>query len=121
MVVNNRFQLFWIERYNNLMQRKVTITEEVLKTATTAVDDMSEIVKKTESRVEEVVAPVRQRVFKRFPVIFILLTTFGVTATISGMERLLFQFNILQNNPGIVLVIGLMILILTGTLYKRLG
>ena len=103
------------------MQKKVTITEEVLKTAATAVDDVSEVVKRTESKVEEVVAPVRQRVLKRFPIVFLLLVTFGVTATVTGMERLLLQFDILQTHPSVVLVIGLVILILTGTLYKRLG
>ncbi len=103
------------------MKNKYTISKEVMQVATEAVDGVSEVVAKTESKVEEVVAPVRKHVIKRFPVLFLLMVTFGLTATITGMEQILLKFELLQNHPSVVLVIGLATLILTGTLYKKLG
>ena len=82
---------------------------------------LSQAVQKTEEHFEEVVAPVRKNVIKRFPVIFLLLVSLGFTATISGLEQLLLKINFLQSNPAVMLIIGIALLILTGTLYKKLG
>lgn len=121
MVVNKTSQSRLSERYNIYMKKKQTLTEEVVHAASSAVDGVSEVVSKTESKVEEVVAPVRKHVIKRFPVLFLLLVTFGLTATITGIEQILLKFDLLQSHPSVVLVIGLATLVLTGTLYKKLG
>ncbi len=63
----------------------------------------------------------RDSVFKRFPLIFTLLGTFGLIATFYGFQHLIDKVPVLANNPIITLGIGLIILLLTGTLYKRLG
>ncbi|HSX18459.1 MAG TPA: hypothetical protein VLE51_03840 [Candidatus Saccharimonadales bacterium] len=62
----------------------------------------------------------RQNAFQRFPLLFTLLATFGVVTTLYGMEHLIDKVSWLANNPVISLVVGLMLLILTGTLYKKL-
>ncbi len=82
---------------------------------------ISDVVSKTEKEIEKAVTPVRKEVLRRFPVLFLLLVTLGVTATIAGMEKLLMEINFLQSHPLVLLTIGLGLLVFTGTLYKKLG
>jgi hypothetical protein len=63
----------------------------------------------------------RDSVFKRFPLIFTLLGTFGLVATFYGFQHIIAQIPLLANDPYITLGSGLLVLILTGTLYKKLG
>lgn len=63
----------------------------------------------------------RKHAFARFPLLFTLLGTFGVVATMYGFNGILENIPLLVNNPYISLVIGLSILVFTGTLYKKLG
>lgn len=63
----------------------------------------------------------RQGVFSRFPLLFTLLGTFGLVATFYGFEGIIDRIDLLSNNPIILLATGLLILILSGTLYKKLG
>ncbi len=63
----------------------------------------------------------RNRVFARFPLIFLLLGTFGVVATYYGLQHILEKIPLLANDPYIALGAGVVILLLTGTLYKKLG
>lgn len=70
--------------------------------------------------VDRLVAEKRQAVFQRFPLLFTLLGAFGVVATLYGFERVMDQTG-LSNNPLLLLGAGIAALILTGTLYKKLG
>jgi hypothetical protein len=63
----------------------------------------------------------RDSVFKRFPLLFTLLGTFGLVATFYGFQHIIIEIPLLANNPYITLATGLIVLILTGTLYKKLG
>lgn len=63
----------------------------------------------------------RNSAFKRFPLLFTLLGTFGVVATFYGFQHILEKIPVLANNPYITLVVGLVTLLFTGTLYKKLG
>lgn len=63
----------------------------------------------------------RQNVFSRFPLLFTMLATFGLVATFYGFERLIDEVDILSDNPYILLGAGVSTLIVTGTLYKKLG
>lgn len=65
--------------------------------------------------------PVRKTIIKRFPVLFSLLVTFGVAATLLGLEQIILQYDILQNSPWLIFLIGVSVLVFTGTLYKKLG
>lgn len=66
---------------------------------------------------------IRQRddVFKRLPLVFTLLGTFGLVATFYGFQHIITEIPVLANNPYITLGIGLLVLLFTGTLYKKLG
>lgn len=121
MALSKQLWLPWVGRYNRNMLRRQSAVSETTKIIDDTTTTISEAVQKTEERVEEVVAPVRKSVLKRFPILFLLLVTIGVTATISSLEKLLLQIPFLDSHPSVVLVIGLSILILTGTLYKKLG
>lgn len=63
----------------------------------------------------------RDSVFKRFPLLFALLGTFGVVTTYYGFQHIIQQIPLFANNPYFTLVVGLSVLMLTGTLYKKLG
>jgi hypothetical protein len=63
----------------------------------------------------------RDGVFARFPLVFTLLGTFGVTTTYYGFQHIIDKIPFFANDPYLTLVVGLTVLILTGTLYKKLG
>lgn len=77
--------------------------------------------KEKEAAVINKIAEKRQNVFSRFPLLFTLLGAFGLVATFYGFERLIDRVELLAENPVILLAVGISILILTGTLYKKLG
>lgn len=63
----------------------------------------------------------RDSAYKRFPLLFTLLGTFGIVATFYGFERMIDRIHWLASNPFILLAMGIGTLILTGQLYKKLG
>lgn len=63
----------------------------------------------------------RDSAFKRLPLLFTLLGTFGLMATFYGFQHLINKIPVLADNPLITLCVGLLTLLLTGTLYKKLG
>jgi hypothetical protein len=71
--------------------------------------------------VDGVVGGVERKVDDIIPVLFTLLVTFGLVATLRGFELVLMRFASLYDNPWLLLTIGMSILIVTGTLYKKLG
>jgi uncharacterized integral membrane protein len=58
---------------------------------------------------------------QRFPLLFTLLAAFGLVATFYGFEGIIDRIDILADNPIILLGVGVSILAITGTLYKKLG
>lgn len=79
-----------------------------------------EIIKK-EGEVVKAIEQKRQSVFSRFPLVFTLLSTFGLVATFYGFEHLIDKSRLLSDNPLILLGVGIGTLIFTGALYKKLG
>jgi hypothetical protein len=65
-------------------------------------------------------AKTKQGAFERFPLFFTLMAAFGLVATTDGFSRLMQKVPMLANNPYITLIVGLVILSITGTLYKKL-
>ncbi|MEO5499554.1 MAG: hypothetical protein ABIR46_03580 [Candidatus Saccharimonadales bacterium] len=74
-----------------------------------------------EEHVVQRLAQSRNNAVAKFPLLFTLLTAFGVVATFYGFEHLIDQSVWLSENPLILLAIGVVSLILTGALYKKLG
>jgi len=73
------------------------------------------------SKMDKVVDPYRRSVFDKFPILSVLMVSFGVTTTFLGFERVLVSFTWINERPFIILAIGITTLVLTGTLYKKLN
>jgi len=63
----------------------------------------------------------RDSAFSRFPVVFVLLSAFGLVATFYSFEKLIDKSEFFSNHPEVLLLIGLSTLTFTGTLYKKLS
>ena len=63
----------------------------------------------------------RDSAFARWPVVFVLLSTFGLVATFYGFEKLIDEIDFFADHPLTILLAGLVTLTITGTLYKRLS
>ena len=98
---------------NNLQKSSVKKTSEFAS-------QVVGVVNKTTSGVDSYVAPVRNSVLQRFPIVFSLLVTFGVTTTFLGFEKIIESIPFLNDHPVVVLILGMSILAFTGTLYKKL-
>lgn len=63
----------------------------------------------------------RKRALARFPLVFILLGTFGVISIYYGLQKIFEKTPLVANNPIVAIIVGVIILLFTGTLYKKLG
>jgi len=90
----------------------------VTEVAVSAADDMLDT---TQETFERTVAPVRKQFSRRFPLLFFGFVLVGVTATFLGIEQILLQNQLLKEYPWLILLLGLTLLAITGTLYKKLG
>ena len=72
------------------------------------------------SKVNDTLGRKGKSVFDRYPVVFALLVVVGATMMGQGIKELIFKISFLQGKPITMLIIGLTILILTGSLYKKL-
>lgn len=90
------------------------------KTSTVPPQSISGMTQETAHIVERKIAEKRRAVFQRFPLLFTLLGAFGLVATFYGFEGVMDQTG-LSENPIILLVIGILVLSFTGTLYKKLA
>jgi hypothetical protein len=62
----------------------------------------------------------RDSAFGKFPVLFALMTTFGLVSTFYGFEKVIDGITFFEQNPQMVLVAGLVTLSITGTLHQKL-
>lgn len=60
-------------------------------------------------------------VFSRYPLTFALLVIVGATMVSQGIKELLLEILLFKEQPLLMLSVGMIILILTGTLYKKLS
>ncbi|KKS04307.1 MAG: hypothetical protein UU82_C0011G0010 [Candidatus Nomurabacteria bacterium GW2011_GWC2_41_8] len=72
------------------------------------------------NQVNRMMASRARAVFRRYPVTFGLMILIGVMAVHEGLKGLMREFGLLNINPWYLLVAGLAILTITGTLYKKL-
>lgn len=75
-----------------------------------------EIVKEVNRKAETLSKPV----LKRYPLLFSFLFVFSTAAILHGFELWSDQFEIFRIYPSSLVLIGIILLILTGTLYKAL-
>ena len=76
---------------------------------------------KIEQKIFNEIVRERNTALQRFPLLFTLLTAFGLVATFYGFEHLLDQIEWLANNGWAMLAVGIGTLVGTGALYKKLG
>lgn len=58
---------------------------------------------------------------QKFPLPYAFLAFFGFVCTWAGLYKIIQEVEFLNNNPVILLVLGLSILIITGATYRKLG
>jgi hypothetical protein len=78
---------------------------------------------KTEEVVRGIHDEVRKRTIpalKRYPLVFLFLTVFGVAAVLHGFELLADTIPLFEDHPAILIGIGVLVLFFTGQLYKTL-
>lgn len=78
-------------------------------------------------KVEELTAMANQKfsekgksVFDRYPLTFALLVIVGATLMSQGVKELLIKTPLFKDEPFNMFLVGVLILIITGTLYKKL-
>jgi len=71
-------------------------------------------------KVNNIMALGTKSVFKRYPLTFTILILVGVVAVSEGVKHILLNMTFFGNHPWRLLFAGLVILIATGTLYKKL-
>ena len=80
-------------------------------------------IKETEKLVREIhdIAHRRSRsVIRRYPLLFAFLGVFSFAAIIHGFDGWIDQVGLLHNHPLVLVFLGVLVLILTGTLYSAL-
>lgn len=97
------------------------VGEVVTRAAAESLERVDGVVGATTARLDTLLTPTRQSVAARYPTLFTLLGTFGAAATFLGFEQLLLASSLLERYPLLILLVGLGILALTGTLYKKLS
>lgn len=95
--------------------------KQLLTSVESAVEKAAHGVEAFETGLAEKARPLRESVFHKFPTLFILLTTFGVTSVLFGFEGIIAQFPFLTERPWLILLMGVVVLGFTGSLYTRLG
>ncbi len=73
-----------------------------------------------EKVVAQKISAKKQTVFHRFPLLFTLLGTFGLVSVFYGVEGIIDRIDVFADNPVILLIFGLGLLVFTGNLYKKL-
>lgn len=61
-----------------------------------------------------------RKVLERFPTLFLFLVTAGLVLVLHGFEQTFSQIPIFRDYPITMIVLGAIILLFTGRLYKRL-
>lgn len=73
-----------------------------------------------EEKVIEKIVENRVRFQTRFPILIALSATFGLISVFYGFEKLIDRVDLFVNHPWILLVIGLLLLAITGKVYQKL-
>lgn len=72
------------------------------------------------SKANKVFSKKGKSVFEKYPLTFALLVVVGATLMSQGIKELLIQTPLFKNQPLTMFVVGVTILVFTGSLYKKL-
>lgn len=82
-----------------------------------------DVLRRIESLTSDMDSAMRKRsrsLFRRYPITFTLCALFGISAVSEGIKGLLESVPFLGEHPGYMLVLGIVVLVVTGSLYKKL-
>ena len=82
--------------------------------------DILEKVEDVAEKADKTIQKEWRPIFKKYPLTFTMMSVIGFVATVYGLEGVIDNIEFFHNNPFVVLIIGLLLLLLTGTLFKRL-
>ena len=82
--------------------------------------DVLKHVENLSNQVNKMMSSRAKAVWSRYPLTFGILILFGATALHEGLKGLMKDFGLLDINPWYLFIVGLAILTITGTLYKKL-
>jgi len=74
-----------------------------------------------EEKIMRMLREERQLVQQKFPLPYAFLAFFGFVSTWAGLYKIIQEIELLNNNPIILIVLGLSILVITGAAYRKLG
>jgi len=69
--------------------------------------------------IEQRVAPTRKSIARKYPTLFTIVAVVGAVLTYYGLESLIAKSIFWSNHPGLILIIGLGLLFITGRLIKQ--
>lgn len=75
---------------------------------------------KAEEKLIEKVVEKRTLAETKFPLIITMAATFGFVSVLYGFEKMIDRVDLFVNHPWILLILGVAILGVTGSLYKKL-
>jgi ElaB/YqjD/DUF883 family membrane-anchored ribosome-binding protein len=96
-------------------------TSTLIEVPLEAVDAVQKLLDEVAADVEKQIAPVRRSIIKRFPTLFLLAVTFGFSIVLYSIEVILMQNGFVLDYPWVSLGIGVGVLTITGTLYRKLS
>lgn len=105
----------------NFHKNKTHIIDSSKLVTERTLDTVDGVVSKATKNINGYITPIRTSVLTRFPIVFSLLTTFGVATTFLGFEKLVSNISFFEQHPFLMLILGISILAATGTLYKKLS
>ncbi len=85
---------------------------------------MKDPIKKAEEIVKEMhdeAGRYTKPVLKRYPLVFSFLSVFSFAAILRGFDMWVEQMGIFEEHPVVLILIGVVALLFTGTLYKTLA
>jgi hypothetical protein len=74
-----------------------------------------------EKRILSLIREERRWSKEKFPLFYGLLATFGAVAVFSGFSKLIEGHGLLSENPIILIIVGVVVLLASGAAYKKLG
>lgn len=83
--------------------------------------DILKHVEDLSNKVNKMMASRTEVVFRRYPITFGILILVGAISLNEGIKGLLKDFGLLSINPWYLAIFGLVLLTITGTLYKKLN
>ena len=83
---------------------------------TDPIQDAEKMVREVHDQAEKYTKPV----LKRCPLLFSFLIVFSAAAILDGFRMISDEMELFKNHPGYLIIIGVVVLFLTGKLYKTL-